>query len=90
MNAAGLVGVNTAVIEWVAAVSAVVVKVAWPAVTVAGEPRLFAPSLNCTVPAAALGVRVAVNVTEVPAITGETGLAASAVVVVCGGAALMV
>ena len=46
--------------------SAEVVYVATPdPERVAGEPSALAPSMNCTVPVDALGVAVAVNVTEV-------------------------
>lgn len=89
MKAVVSVGENTAVMACVAAVSAVVLNVACPAVTVAGEPRLFAPSLNWTLPAA-VGVTVAVKVTFAPAVCGEAGLAAIAVVVgVAAGAEMM-
>ena len=47
---------------------------------------LVAPSLNCTVPAALDGVTVALSVTVVPAICGEAGVTASAVVVDCATA----
>ena len=79
---------NVAVIEWVATVSELVANVAWPPDTLCGAPRLFPPSLNCTVPAAA-GDTVAVKVTGVPASAGEAGEAPSVVVVPCAGGGLM-
>ena len=82
-NEAELVGVNTAVIECVAAESALVLVAAVPPATVTGEPMLVAPSLNWTVPAALDGLMVAVNVTDVPVFCGLTGVAASVVVVAC-------
>src|SRR5882672_4026792 len=80
----GVAPVNTAVSECVPTVSAEVLVAAVPPETVTGLPRLLAPSLNCTEPAAEDGVTVAVSVTEVPAVTGLAGLAASAVLVVTG------
>ena len=80
LNAVESVGVNTAVIAWVAAGRVDVVNVAVPLVTGTALPNAVAPSMNCTVPAA-VGVTVAVNVTEVPAVTGLTGLAVTVVVV---------
>ena len=77
------VGVNFAVSEWVAAVRAVDVNVATPAATLAGAPKVAAPSKNCTVPAAA-GDTVALSCAEVPAVTGLAGVTARAVVVVVG------
>ena len=65
-------------IECVAAGKLVVVKVAVPLVTVTGLPSAVVPSMNCTEPAA-LGATVAVNVTDVPAVTGLTGLAVTVV-----------
>lgn len=55
-----------------------------PSLTVAGLPRSVVPSLNCTVPAAAAGVTVAICVTAVPWATGEAGDVVSAVLVAAG------
>lgn len=88
VNAVELVGVKTAVIECVVAVSVVVatevaVAVLVPVVTGIGLPRVEVPSMNCTEPAAD-GVTVAVNVTDVPNVVGLAGLAATVVEVVVG------
>ena len=65
--------VYTAVIECEVAVRLVVVHVAWPEFRVC-EPLLQemaeVPSLNVTVPVAALGETVAVNMTESPTLDG--------------------
>src|SRR6476620_5313367 len=47
-------------------------KVAWPAVSVSGAPRLVTPSLNCTVPEGVPEpeVTVAVNETDWPTVDG--------------------
>jgi len=58
-----------------------VVKEADPPVTVAGLPSIAVPSMNCTEPGAVDGATVAVNVTDVPEVTGPPGFAAIAVVV---------
>jgi hypothetical protein len=55
--------------------------VATPELRVTGLPRLVAPSLNWTVPVAALGETVAVNVTDWP---NTEGLADELTVVVVG------
>jgi hypothetical protein len=78
------VGVNTAVRLCDPAVSVLVVTDAVPPETVCVVPTWVAPSMNFTVPAAALGESVAVSVTEVPATCGEAGDAASVVVVDVG------
>ena len=52
----------TAVIEWLAAVRVEIESVAVPAPSVP-VPSVAAPSLKVTVPVAALGVTVAVNLT---------------------------
>ena len=52
-------------IEWDPSASAVVLKVAFP-LAMAPVPSVVVPSLNVTVPVAADGVMVAVNVTEEP------------------------
>ena len=67
-------------IEWVAALRALVVNAAVLPLTVTGLPRLVEPSLNWTVPAAA-GETVAVKVTESPTVLGLVGAAMSVVVV---------
>ena len=61
--------------EWAPAVSVVVVRVAAPAVTVTGAPRLVAPSLNWTVPVVvpvpgAVMATVAVKETDWPTVDG--------------------
>ena len=58
--------------EWAPRASVVVVKVAWPAVSVSGAPRLVTPSLNCTVPEGVPEpeVTVAVKDTDWPGIDG--------------------
>jgi hypothetical protein len=57
------------VIECAPADKADVLKVARPLLSVP-VPSVVLPSLNVTVPVAAEGVTVAVNVTEVPAVDG--------------------
>jgi hypothetical protein len=69
----------TAVMVWVPAVSAVVEYDALPLASVA-LPITVAPSLNWTVPVAAVGVTVAVKVTDCPLAT-ELALVATTVVV---------
>jgi hypothetical protein len=76
-----LVGVNTALSEWVPTGNVVVID-AVPPVTVTGLPMGVAPSLNCTLPTADAGDTVAVNVSPVPAATGETGVTAKTVLVI--------
>jgi hypothetical protein len=83
LNAPESAGVKTAVIECVAADKLVVVYVAVPLVTVTGLPNVAVPSMNCTEPAA-VGVTVAVKVTDVPAVIGLAGFAVTAVVVAVG------
>jgi hypothetical protein len=80
-NVLGLLEVKTAVIECVSTDRFDVVKVADPAVTVAALPSAAVPSMNCTVPGAVEGEIVAVNVTDVPDVTGPPGFDAMAVVV---------
>lgn len=50
-----------------------------------GEPNAVEPSINCTDPAA-LGVTVAVKVTDVPTVVGLAGVAPSVVDVATAGA----
>ena len=52
-------------IEWDVAVSVEMVKGAFPPLSLA-VPSVVVPSVNVTVPDAAVGVTVAVKVTEVP------------------------
>ena len=74
---------KTAWSEWVPTGSGVVVTaVATPDVTVTGLPMSVVPSSNCTVPAAADGLTVAVRVTAVPYSWGDGGDAVSVVPVV--------
>ncbi len=68
-------------IECVVWLNAVVVSDAVPPETVTGEPSAVEPSMNCTDPSA-LGLTVAVNVTDVPTVTGLAGVAPTDVVVV--------
>jgi hypothetical protein len=65
-----VVGVNTAVSWCEPAVNVVVVCDAVPLLMATALPMLVAPSLNCTVPAAAVGLTVAVSVTAVPTTAG--------------------
>ena len=81
VNAAGSVGVKTAASEWGPAASVDVLIDAVPPVTATGVPIAVLPSWNCTEPAA-VGVTVAVSVTDVPCGCGLGGVTAS-VVVVC-------
>lgn len=82
-----LVGVNTAVIEWVIVDKVVMAAdVAVPPLTATGLPRVVVPSVNCTEPAAVDGETIAVNVTDVPAVVGLTGFAVTVVEVVVGPA----
>ena len=60
---AGLVGMNTAVIECVPAGRAVSGATATPPISGMGVPRVVVASSNCTVPAALNGVTVAVGST---------------------------
>jgi hypothetical protein len=80
VNAAVSVGSNTAVMECEPADSTLVVRVACPLETACGVTRLAPASWNWTMPAAD-GVTEAVKVTGVAAMTGETGLAVTVVVV---------
>ena len=80
-KAAGLLGVNTAISRCDPAASVGVLPEATPLETVTGPPRLVVPSLNCTMPTAAAGVIVAVNVTRVPWTTGGAGDVVSTVAV---------
>src|SRR5215470_2228786 len=80
----GLAPVKAAVSESTPTGRADVVSVAVPPETVTGEPTFVVPARNCTVPAAVAGVTVAVRVTGTPAVTGDGGETASAVVVVIG------
>ena len=59
----------------------VVWYVAVPDVTVTGLPMSVEPTANCTVPAAADGLTVAVKVTLVPVTRGLAGATARVVVV---------
>src|ERR1035438_5285555 len=54
---------------WLPAPSDEVLSTATPPLTVA-LPSTVAPSLNCTVPVAALGVTAAVKVTDCPEVAG--------------------
>lgn len=82
-----LIGVNTAVSEWVPVDKVVVAAdVAAPPLTVTGVPSVAAPSMNCTEPAAEDGKIVAVNVTDVPAVVGLGALVVNVVVVAVGPA----
>jgi hypothetical protein len=76
------VGVNTAVrlCGDPAALNVVVVVEALPLVTTTAAPIVLVPSRNCTVPAAD-GLTAAVNVTELPWVTGLAGAAVNVVVV---------
>jgi hypothetical protein len=65
---------------WLPTVSAVVENVATPLTSVP-VPSVVAPSLKVTVPVAALGAMVAVNVMFVPNIELPEGAAVSVVVV---------
>jgi hypothetical protein len=86
VNAVESVGVNAAEIWWLPTLRVLVLSVALPADTACAVPRLFAPSLNCTEPAAFDGVNVAVNVTDVPDACGDAGNADTTIEVdVAGG-----
>ena len=74
-------GVNTALRLSVPTGRAVVDVAATPPVTVTGVPMSVVPTENCTVPVAALGLTVAVKVTDVPPGWGLVGEAVSPVVV---------
>ncbi len=84
-NAAALVGVNIAVIEWEPAVENDVVVLAVPPDTLTGVPIAVDPSMNWTAPAAAAGDTVAVSDTLAPMVA-DIGLATSEVVVATAGA----
>lgn len=80
-----VVGVNTAVSWRDPTANVVVVCVAVPLVRATAVPMLVAPSRNCTVPAAAVGVTVAVNVTVLPCTAGEAVEEALNIVLVAVG-----
>jgi hypothetical protein len=81
LKTAGSVGMNTAV-SWCPPTANVDVVVdATPLLTITGLPRLMAPSLNWTVPAAVAGVTAAISVTGVPRETGDAGFVVSVVLV---------
>jgi len=69
LNAAGLLGVNTALNERWPATNVEVNPDAMPLLTNTGRPMLVIPSLNCTVPSAVAGETAAVSVTGVPSAT---------------------
>jgi hypothetical protein len=73
VNAHGSQGLNVAVSGWIPGGKINGPPIAVPVVTVTGSPRLMPAFLNWTVPAAAAGVTVAVNVTGVPWATGDAG-----------------
>lgn len=79
-----LLGVNTAVIWYVAAAPNDVVYVAVPDDSASGLPIAVVPFMNCTVPTAVLGANVAVNVTEVPVVVGLATLDVRVVLVDAG------
>jgi len=74
-----------AVSECVPTASVVTGLAATPPETATGPGMAVAPSKNCTLPTALLGVTVEVRVTVEPAITGLAGVAARAVVVTVAG-----
>src|SRR5947208_1315755 len=82
----GSVGVKTAVRLCVPTVSELVEVVAVPAVTLTAGPRLAALSWNWTLPAATVGLTLAVRLTVVPAVCGLAGAAVSVVLVLVGAA----
>ena len=88
-KAVGLVGVNTALSEWVPTGSVVVME-AVPPVTVTGLPMRVTPSWNCTLPTADAGVSVAVSVSPVPVRAGEGGVTLSCVEVACGAGVIAI
>ena len=57
-------------IECAPTASVVIGRAAFPPLRATGPPRSVAPSLNCTVPVAVLGVTVAVSVTDCPTVDG--------------------
>jgi hypothetical protein len=65
-----VVGVNTAVNWCDPTVNVMVVCDALPLLTATAVPTLVAPSRNCTVPAAAVGVTAAFSVTVLPTTAG--------------------
>jgi len=69
---------------WVPTESAAVVSVAVPPLT-AAVPSELAPSKNCTVPVAAAGETVAVNVTACPDVDGFADDASAVVVLINEG-----
>jgi len=77
----------TAVMGWVPTVSVVVVKVATAAPFSVPVPRVVPPSLNVTVPvgvpAPAVTVNVAVNVTDCPKLDGFTEEVSALLIVPC-------
>jgi hypothetical protein len=75
------VGVKTAVRASAPTGRAAVVVVATPLLTFTAAPMSFPASSNCTVPVAADGLMVAVNVSEVPNVCGLVGAAVNTVVV---------
>jgi len=86
LNAAGLLGVNTAFSGCDPTVNVDVVPDAVPLLTITGLPRVVVPSLNCTVPAAVTGLTAAVSVRGTFGAMGEGGDVAS-VMLVAGGPA---
>jgi hypothetical protein len=86
-NLLGLVGLNTALSEWVPGRRVLTGPIAIPATTGTGMLRLVVPSLNWTVPVALVGVRCAVGITMPPSPRGKgTRMTLSVVVVVAPGA----
>lgn len=75
-----MVGVNTAV-SWWEPTPNVAFRTAVPLLTVTGPSIFVFPSLNCTLPAAAVGVIVAVIVIGVFSTLGDVGEVANVVVV---------
>ena len=88
-KAVGSVGMNCAVSECAPSASTDV-TCAIPETTGWVVPTWVAPSKNFTVPAAALGVTVAFNVSVAPCAAGDAGVTPSTVVVVTGPAGFTV
>jgi hypothetical protein len=84
-KAAASKGMNSAV-SWCAPTDSLdVIPDTVPLRTGAGSLRGRIPSLNCMSPAAIVGVTVAVNLTGMPAATGDGGQVLSEVLVAVGG-----
>lgn len=90
LKAAGSVGTKTAFSEREPTANVDVVPDAMPLLTGTRRPRFLVPSRNCTVPAAAAGVIVAVNVTGVPTVIGEAGEVVNVVLVAVAVAGVLV